>query len=235
MQSKISNVFLGIFGGLILEILSGKVIFHAWHLFQFRGFGPMAGAIALIFISPNLQESKCDIRPFQYIIFVEKSKDVRNNREYPSYINDKVYLRLATTNIVAQILELDKIQFSEIPFNYHDSLVKIYTDSYYWKFAIDSIILNGQSQTLIIKPTGILDKVVGSVVDQTTMKPLLGVKIIVQDQTTFSDSSGSFTLQIPVDKQQIEYTVLATMQAFKPWQGHYTPATNKQLPIQLIK
>ncbi len=114
--------------------------------------------------------------------------------------------------------EVDKeATFKGIPANFKGKKLALKFESAGFVSLDTSIALQENTLNLAIRRNNALSKIFGLVKDENG-KALAGVKITIQENiSTTSQEDGSFTLQIPFDKQRKEQTIRAFKEGYKTY------------------
>jgi hypothetical protein len=114
--------------------------------------------------------------------------------------------------------EVDKeATFKGIPANFKGKKLTLKFESPGFISVDTTMVLNENALVLPIRRNNALSKIFGLVKDENG-KALAGVKITIQeDISTISKEDGSFSLQIPFDKQRKEQTIRAFKEGYKTY------------------
>lgn len=197
------------------------------------GLGGLILIAALTFAANRLFRG-----PFAFNIKLMPDPGIELSPAHPPLENAKLILHLGNKPEPAEVKPFGKYSgetdFKGIAPDYRGQLVQVQLEDadglnrpLCWKLTKDSVLLDGETQTLHIVLDNSLGVIRGSVKDAHRAQPIPGATVETRGISATSDSLGRFTLRIPLELQQAEYEVTAIKTGYKATTGNVRPASPK--------
>ncbi|MBL7798326.1 MAG: carboxypeptidase regulatory-like domain-containing protein [Saprospiraceae bacterium] len=210
-----------------------KTGFEKYLLTLTYGLGGLILIAALIFVVNRLFRG-----PFAFNIKLMPDPGIELSPAHPPLENAKLILHLGNKTEPIKVEPISKYSgeadFKGIAPDYRGQLVQVQLEDaaglnrpVYWKLAKDSVLLDGETQTLLIVLDNSLGVIRGSVKDAHRAQPIPGATVETRGISATSDSLGRFTLRIPLELQQAEYEVTAIKTGYKATIRNVRPASPK--------
>lgn len=128
------------------------------------------------------------------------------------------------------------VNFKQISTSLKNDSVSIEIEAKGWEFfngkTSETISLNGTSTIVKVQLDNSLCCVFGSVRDEAN-KYLTKVTVSIEGVFTETDENGRFSLEIPLEKQKEVQTLTVYKQGYKLWEARISPASKKDIKVQL--
>jgi hypothetical protein len=208
-QETVFRLLMALGAGGIGSVLPG--------MFQFEGAAVKAGGAVGVFALVYLvnpagvvkNDNRCNRAPFEFTVSLQPDKNLTLSPQYPKLENAALQLRLDNKWEPAEVDAAGDADYKSIPGDFKDRKVAARLEANHWKLTQDSVTLSGKSGELTIVPDGSLGRITGKAFRTSDNAPLSGIVIEVEGERTLTDDLGNFNLDIPLEKQKAEYTLLA--------------------------
>ncbi len=175
--------------------------------------GSALGVFALVFLfSPAgavKDDSRCKKQPFEFTIALQADKNSMPSPNYPPLADAVLKIRLDNKWEPARVSADFDADYKALPGDFAGQKLAVQLQAQHWKLGQDSVALDGKSATLAIRPDGSLGQLRGQVLDAATGAPLPDVQIDMEGLAANTDASGRFSIDIPVEKQQLQQVLTA--------------------------
>ena len=228
-------IFIRVMVALLLSTSGGLVSLLE---IKYRGMSTLIFSSLIFFVIYFFDPAKqvifnnCDNDPFEYTVHLNAAM---SSSTYPKLKDASLKLRLENKFETSKVDENDDADFKSIPYKFKNNKVAVKLEAAYWKLETDSIHLIDKSSDINIIPDNSLAEIHGRVMEMEDGSIIPGVTIESQGIVAKSDSNGLFTINVPLQKQRVEYNINASKQGYGNFSGTATPATNEPLQILLSR
>lgn len=172
-------------------------------------------------------------QPFQMVVHLEKNNALNIHPDYPPPQSGSK-LRLYLPN---QIRERELNHSNEIILNeLHASLAglfgKVELLDPFWKLSVDSVRLQSGNHPLAMEPNEALAFVEGRVLSRDGQSRIGNAHVWVDHQKTMTDSTGKFSLEVPVGSRKPSYLVRIEKPGYAASEKAYYPGSTIEFRLE---
>jgi hypothetical protein len=165
-------------------------------------------------------DSRCQVSSFEFTINVQP--DGKISPRYPK-LDDEILQLWVANKWEKTAIDADGLaDYKSLPGEIKDKKVRLHLQSSFWTLKKDSITLTGKSRVAAVIPSGILSKVSGQVLDSSGANALEGVAMSIFSRKDTTDTNGYFSIEIPPQQQQREYTVIGIKAGYRTFTERIT-------------